>query len=279
MNIFKKRKLTLQDGKKLINFLNVRENEEEDERMTELIDYAIKLIYNKNLSDFEDGKKQEIIGKTLDEVNYIIDKYTKTQEAKKENNFLYIYFKNKEYKSNPLNISIFYKINDKMITGEKIEDIIEYTLIKLFDGVLSYDKLEELKEEDYITYEILCEDCANLIYKTLEAAMKITSYKNPLEEEEKEGGKIGEISKKIDNVLNTYETDIYSIMLQNFSIMPEQVNKETAITILNLINSLKASQIKKEIKDEINKIKNNSQLAYSTKLEALEAYLLELGGD
>lgn len=109
--------------------------------------------------------------------------------------------------------------------------------------------------------------------------MKITSYKNPLEEEEKESGKIGEISKKIDNVLSTYETDIYSIMLQNFSIMPEQVNKETAITILNLINSLKASQIKKEIKDEINKIKNNSQLAYSTKLEALEAYLLELGGD
>ena len=124
MNIFKKRKLTLQDGKKLINFLNVRENEEEDERMAELIDYAIKLIYNKNLSDFEDGKKQEIIGKTLDEVNYIIDKYTKTQEAKKENNFLYIYFKNKEYKSNPLNISIFYKINQKMITEHKIENII-----------------------------------------------------------------------------------------------------------------------------------------------------------
>ena len=68
-------------------------------------------------------------------------------------------------------------------------------------------------------------------------------------------------------------------MLENYSILPEQVNKESAVTILELINSLKASQIKREIKEEIEKIKKNSELSNDTKLEVLEQYLIELGGE
>ena len=41
--MFKKKKLTIQDSKKIINFLNVRKDMEEDEKTTELIYYTIKL--------------------------------------------------------------------------------------------------------------------------------------------------------------------------------------------------------------------------------------------
>jgi hypothetical protein len=88
-----------------------------------------------------------------------------------------------------------------------------------------------------------------------------------------------QLSDKIENCLTDYRTDIYSIMLENYNIMPEQVNKEDAVTILELINSIKAAQIKREIKEEIEKIKNNSELSQETKLETLENYLEMLGGE
>ena len=110
--------------------------------------------------------------------------------------------------------------------------------------------------------------------------MKITEYKNPLKQNQFIAkNKFNELSVKIDKCLDTYNTDIYSIMLENYSILPEQVNKESAVTILELINSLKASQIKREIKEEIEKIKKNSELSNDTKLEVLEQYLIELGGE
>ena len=61
--------------------------------------------------------------------------------------------------------------------------------------------------------------------------------------------------------------------------MPEQVNKEDAVTILELINSIKAAQIKRDIKEEIQKIQNNSELSKETKIEVLEHYLEILGGE
>lgn len=278
--MFKKKKLTIQDSKKIINFLNVRKDMEDDEKTTELIYYTIKLLYNKEFDEIEEEKRKDVIKEALFEANAAIGKYLKMQERKKENDYVFISIKNKEYKSNPLNIKLFYEINNKMVNGEDVFKIAEYVLLKLFNGIISYEKIEEIKENDYLYYEIIIEDVSALIYKTLSAAMKITEYKNPLKQNQFIAkNKFNELSEKIDKCLDTYNTDIYSIMLENYSILPEQVNKESAVTILELINSLKASQIKREIKEEIEKIKKNPELSNDTKLEVLEQYLIELGGE
>ena len=279
--MFKKRKLTLQDGKKIVNFLNVRKDMEEEEKTNELIYYTIKLLYNKEFTEIEDNNKRKIIKEALDEANAAIDRYLKIQNSKKDNNNIFITIGNKEYKSNVLNIKLFYEINDKMLLGEDVEKIAEDVLLKLFSGVLSFEKILDIKENDFLMYEIIIEDVCNLIYKTLTTAMKITSYTNPLKQNDDffKNNKMKQLSDKIENCLTDYRTDIYSIMLENYNIMPEQVNKEDAVTILELINSIKAAQIKREIKEEIEKIKNNSELSQETKLETLENYLEMLGGE
>lgn len=279
--MFKKRKLTLQDGKKIVNFLNVRKDMDEKEKTNELICYTITLLYNKEITEIEENKKKDVIKEALDEANAAIDRYLKIQKSKKDNNRIFITIGNKEYKSNVLNIKLFYEINDKMLLGEDVENIAEDVLYKLFSGVINFEKIQDIKDNDYIMYEIIIEDVCNLIYKTLTTAMKITSYSNPLKQNNDffKKNKMNELSEKIDNCLNDYKTDIYSIMLENYNIMPEQVNKEDAVTILELINSIKAAQIKRDIKEEIEKIKNNSELSQQTKIEALENYLEILGGE
>lgn len=273
-------KLTIQDTKKILNFLDIRKDEPEDERIMELIVYAVKLLYKKEFHEIEANKRDKIMKDTLKEIDRAIAKYLKIQDSKKNNDFVYITINNKEYQSKPLNIKLFYEINDMMLAGEDVFKISEYILKKLFSGIISIEKIEDVKENDYISYEIIIDDVSSLIYKTIEEAMKITKVKNPLKDErQKFYGKINEISMKIDEKLETYESDIYSIMLENYNKMPSEVDSESAITILKLINSLKTNQIKREIKEEIDKIKKNSELSQETKIEVLEQYLIQLGGD
>ena len=58
--MFKKKKLTIQDSKKIINFLNVRKDMEDDEKTTELIYYTIKLLYNKEFDEIEEEKRKRL---------------------------------------------------------------------------------------------------------------------------------------------------------------------------------------------------------------------------
>ena len=274
------KKLSMQDTKKIINFLNVRKDMEEKEKTMELICYSVKLLYDKELHEIEPEKREKIIQETLKEVDRALGKYLKMQAVKKENDYIYLTIGNKEYKSNPINIKIFYEINDKMLAGEDVFNIAEYTLYRIFNGIVSFEKLEDIKENDYLYYEIIIDDVSNLIYKTVDAAMKITKYENPLKKNEIVfKNRLNDLSERIEKQLDNYKTDIYSIMMENYSILPEQVNQESAVTILELINNLKASQIRKEIKEEIDKVKNNSELSSETKLEVLEQYLIELGGE
>lgn len=280
--MFGKNKFSMQDTKKLINFLDVlNENESEnDDKTMELICYGVELLYDKQITEFKPEERDKIMGETLTEINNAIGRYLKKQESKKNNDYVYITIDNKEFKSNPINIKIFYQINAMMLDNKKIFDIAEYVLMEIFNGILSLDKIDDIKENDYMYYEIIIDDVCNLIYKTIKAAMKITSYENPLKKDDKVfKNKLNDLSNRIDKQLEKYETDIYSIMLENYSILPEQVNKESASSILNLINSLKTSQIKREIREEIDKVKNNKDLSSKTKLEVLEQYLIELGGE
>ena len=274
------KKLSMQDTKKIINFLNVRKDMDEKEKTMELICYGIKLLYDKELHEIEENKRDKIIDETLSEIDKAIGRYLKMQEVKRENDYIYLTIGNKEYKSKPINIKIFYEINDKMLAGDDVFKIAEYTLYRIFNGIISFEKLEDIKENDYLYYEIIIDDVSNLIYKTINAAMEITKYENPLKKNEIVfKNRLNDLSERIEKQLDNYKTDVYTIMMENYSILPEQVNQESAVTILELINNLKASQIRREIKEEIEKVKKNSELSSETKLEVLEQYLIELGGE
>ena len=278
----KKPKFDLRDTKKIINFIEVREDMDSEEKTSELIAYGIDLLYHKSITDFPEEEQKNVIQDTLTAINKAIDKYFKQQKAKREDDYIYIELNNNVYKSHPINIKLFYYINERMVNGDNVFRIAEDVLKRIFNGILPMETLDEIKDNDYIYYEILIDDVSNLIYKTLTAAMKINNYKNPLEENKDKftgSGKINEIIKEIDKKLDAYESDIYSIMLEGYNIMPNDVNKETAITILELLNSLKASQIRRDIKEEIDKISKSNDLSKETKIEALEQYLMELEGD
>lgn len=273
-------KFTLQDAKKLVNFIDVRRDMEEEDKTSELIAYGIELLYNKSISDFPAEERQKIIEDTVIEINKAMGKYVKTQQLKKDNDFVYIIIDDKRYKSNPFNIKMFYYVNDLLVKNEKVFNIAEDILRKLFQGIISMEDIEDIKENDYLYYEILIDDVSNLIFKTITTAMKLPNYKNPLEENKmKFKNQINDLMEEIDKKLDNYETDIYSIMLENFNIMPSQVDKENAITILELLNSLRASQIRKAIKDEIDEVARNNELNKDMKIEALEQYLMEIGDD
>lgn len=276
------KKFTIQETKKLVNFMDALNDDidSNDDKTIELICYGVELLHGKPITEFKDEERDKVMGETLKEINRAVGKYAKKQESKKNNDYVYITIDNKEYKSRPINIKLFYEINSMMLDNVKIIDIAEHVLSEIFNGILSFEKIDDIKENDYMYYEIIIDDVCNLIYKNIQAAMKITSYENPLKKDEKFfKNKMGDLEERINKQLDKYETDIYSIMLENYSILPEQVNKESASTILNLINSLKTSQIKREIKEEIEKVKGNRDLSSQTKLEVLEQYLMELGGE
>ena len=123
----------------------------------------------------------------------------------------------------------------------------EEVLLMLFSNILLAEDFEEIKVEDPIYYEIIIDDVIALILKELKEISGIKRVKKPYEEPEK---------KRLIELKETEEESLYSLFLENYNIMPEDLNKNRAVDILKTLSTISNRAVVRDMEKVINDIKD-----------------------
>ena len=256
------KKINIRDVKKIINRLNACKNNNmsTEDAMEDIIIYSLQFFYPKvNLTELTDKEKKKMLETTPELIFKNIEKYKKNQVVRAEQNKLYIEVGKNTYISNYINIELYYQIMNGL-KNDNIDDLIEKVIYALFKDILNPDILTNIKETDYIYWEIIKDDASMIILNTIKEISEIKQIKNPVKEEK----------NNIDISISD-EISIYSLMLENFHLSKFEVDKNSAVNIFKMINQLSRNGIKKDIDDNISNAEKNGLKGFE-----LQAYKEQL---
>jgi hypothetical protein len=147
------------------------------------------------------------------------------------------------------------------LKNDDIDILIEKTIYALFRDILNPDILTDIKENDYIYWEIIKDDASMIILNTIKEISEIKQIKNPVKEE-----------KNSIDVSISDEVSIYSLMLENFHLSKFEVDKNSAIAIFKMINQLSRNGIKRDIDDNIANAEKNGLKGFELKVYKEQLY-------
>lgn len=245
MSLINKSKFTMEEMKRVINILSVH-SEQNVNDMDSIITDCIPIICEElNLSKMSDEEKNEFKVEALIKINEIIESYRKYQKLRIDNDKLVITYNDKDYFSRYINLELYYEIQEKL-RSDDLKNLSDYTIFKLFDGILSSDRLMEIKSENPLYWEIITDDCELLIVKTINSIISIKQYRLPMEM------KKSEESEVIDPRVSSY-----SSLLESYQLLPEEINKNKAVDMFNSLALIGKRQIKESIERHVDEFSRN----------------------
>lgn len=252
------KRISIEQCQKIQNLVRVvGENGFEDEENIDfLIVQATPILYGENFKPDLSTNKKKINFKTkvMADIDETLKKYRRYKERKQNNDRIYVSFNGKTYISNYINVKTYFYINNRIseINRDELREkfwnsLGEEVLLMLFSNILLAEDFEEIKVEDPIYYEIIIDDVISLILKELKEISGIKRVKKPYEEPEK---------KKLIELKETEEESLYSLFLENYHIMPEDLNKNRAYDILKTLSTISNRAVVSDMEKVINDIKD-----------------------
>ena len=247
MNIFKK--YTLEQMQKISNIVRViGENGFTEDNVDFMIVQSIPIIFNKEFNFKE--MSPEMIGKlkaqTLEEINKIVEKYADFKTKKNNQDKVMFEYKGKIYQSKYINAEIYFNLI-KNIGVLGVENTINSVFYEIFKDVCPINTIEEFKAEQPLYFEMILEDTESLINKTITEMSSLKSPKRP--DYLKKNKLTDSLFEGMEN--NLY--DIYSTFLENYSITPEEINRNKVIDIFKTLNSISVRQIARDAEDYLSR--------------------------
>lgn len=247
MSIFKK--YSLEQMQKISNIVRVvGEDGFTEDNVDYMLVQAMPIIFKKefNFEEMPSDVINELKTQALDEINNIIEKYADFKIKKNNQDRVIFEFKGNVYRSSYINAEIYFNLIKNIgILG--VEKTINSVFYEIFKDICPIDVIEELKAEQPIYFEMILEDTESLINKTISAMSELKAPKRP------EYLKKNRLSDSLFEDSENDLYDIYSTFLENYSITPEEVNKNKVIDMFKTLNSISRRQIAREAEDYISK--------------------------
>lgn len=257
---FNKKEQNIRDIKKIINFLNARQDESDEETLKELVIYSLDIIWKDNIDysklTLEQKKLLEL--KTMNEVTNMIRKYNELEVVKESQDRICVTIDDKDIFSNYINVEVYYYILDNLLIESNInktlrefsEEMANNVIYTIYDGIVEASKLYDIKVNDVIYWEIIIDDLTDLIMRTIDEGFKIKPCRNPLTE-------LDESKQEVKNEYQNNSEIIYSICLDNFNQLKSDVDRNPAVKILKQINELNRKRIRQDVDSYLERIKSS----------------------
>lgn len=246
MSIFKR--YSIEQMQKISNIVRVvGENGFTEDNVDFMIVQAMPIIFNKefNFEDMSSDMVNKLKSQTLDEINKIIEKYTDFKTKKNNQDRVVFQFEGKIYQSKYINAEIYFNLI-KNVGSLGIENTINSVFYEIFKDICPIDIIERFKAEEPLYFEMILEDTESLINKTITEMSELKAPKRP------DYLKKNRLTDSLfENESDLY--DIYSTFLENYSITPEEVNKNKVIDIFKTLNSISRRQIARDAEDYLSR--------------------------